>query len=646
MLGKFHPLTLMSSVILCAFLCISCLPEPQPIRLPCNNSIEIRPPFYLTNGTTPLCDDAINVKCGSVYKGPQVFLFSFGNVWFSLENILYASEGPEKHSLNRLVVRDPPLEQLLNTSDCGNLQISVQTSSHEHFNYEQYLSFSKNIRSFCHSVNLSSRSPIITYKYTLNYSAKTATTLPIDCYKKPPNASFEWTFSFDVHGVLFPLSAQYSYNLLPQQGCFNQSVVVGDCGDDCNPIEGDAGKTESSGETSRPATKSILIGTTIGFSGLFIVCCVFLILLKHNKLNCASLSSKLLMRRDTSEQYSYDAEMVESQYTQIFSYVELDEATEGFSASKELGDGGFGTVYKGKLRDGRIVAVKRLYKNNYKRTEQFVNEVEILSRLHHPNLVNLYGCTARTSSELLLVFEFVPNGTIADHLHGPHSSENILSWPIRLSIAVETADALAYLHAVEPQIIHRDVKTNNILLDDGFHVKVGDFGLSRLFPLDVTHVSTVPQGTPGYVDPVYHQCYQLTDKSDVYSFGVVLVELISSKPAVDITRSRDEINLASLALNKIQTDQLDELVDPALGFQSDPEVRQMISLVAEVAFRCLQSDRDMRPSMKEVLELLRLIQKGNFRGEKIGKLERDAVYSPNIVMSGWRSQSTTPNTSS
>ncbi|KAJ4752679.1 Protein kinase family protein [Rhynchospora pubera] len=642
---SLSPICLFSLFFLFPSLSSSCLPEPQPVRLPCNNSIEIRPPFYLTNGTTPLCDDAINVKCGSVYKGPQVFLFPFGNVWFSLENILYASEGPENHSLNRLVVRDPPLEQLLNTSNCGNLQISVQTSSHEHFNYEQYLSFSKNITSFCHSSNLSSRTPIITYEYTLNYSATTATTLPIGCYKKPPNASFEWTFSFDVHGVLFPLSAQYSYNLLPQQGCFNQSVVVGDCGDDCNPIEGDAGKTESSGKTSRPATKSILIGTTIGFAGLFIVCCIFLILVKHKKLNCASLSSKLLMRRDTSEQYSYDAEMVESQYTQIFSYVELDEATEGFSASKELGDGGFGTVYKGKLRDGRIVAVKRLYKNNYKRTEQFVNEVEILSRLHHPNLVNLYGCTARTSSELLLVFEFVPNGTIADHLHGPHSSENILSWPIRLSIAVETADALAYLHAVEPQIIHRDVKTNNILLDDGFHVKVGDFGLSRLFPLDVTHVSTVPQGTPGYVDPVYHQCYQLTDKSDVYSFGVVLVELISSKPAVDITRRRDEINLASLALNKIQTDQLDELVDPALGFQSDPEVRQMISLVAEVAFRCLQSDRDMRPSMKEVLEVLRLIQKGNFRGEKIRKLERDAVCSPNTVMNGLISQSTTPNTS-
>jgi serine/threonine protein kinase len=312
-------------------------------------------------------------------------------------------------------------------------------------------------------------------------------------------------------------------------------------------------------------------------------------------------------------------------------------------------------MISGKLRDGRVVAVKRLYQNSYKRTEQFLNEVDILSRLHHCNLVSLYGCTAHTSRELLLVYEYISNGTVADHLHGPRSSENALTWPIRLAIAIETADALAYLHAVEPQIVHRDVKTNNILLDDGFHVKVGDFGLSRLFPLDVTHVSTVPQGTPGYVDPVYHQCYQLTDKSDVYSFGVVLVELISSKPAVDMNRSRDEINLANLALNKIQRSELDQLVDPNLGFQSNWEMRRMVSLVAELAFRCLQCDRDMRPSIKEVLEALKAIKKGGEVGDKLGKenstkeethlLHSGAVCSPVTVMERWKSGSTIPNTS-
>ena len=153
----------------------------------------------------------------------------------------------------------------------------------------------------------------------------------------------------------------------------------------------------------------------------------------------------------------------------------------------------------GYLVDGRVVAVKRLYNNSYRRVEQFVNEAAILARLRHPNLVMFYGCTSKESRELLLVYEFVQNGTVADHLHGHRAAEHALPWPLRLNIAIESAAALTYLHAIEPPIVHRDVKTNNILLDTDFHVKVADFGLSRLFPLDATHVSTAPQGTPGYV---------------------------------------------------------------------------------------------------------------------------------------------------
>ncbi|KAG2253458.1 hypothetical protein Bca52824_083594 [Brassica carinata] len=292
---------------------------------------------------------------------------------------------------------------------------------------------------------------------------------------------------------------------------------------------------------------------------------------------------------------------------QVFSYEELEEATENFS--RELGNGGFGTVYYGVLKDGRAVAVKRLYERSLKRVEQFKNEIDILKSLKHTNLVILYGCTSRHSTELLLVYEYISNGTLADHLHGDRAEARPICWPVRLNIAIETASALSFLH--KSGIIHRDVKTTNILLDEKSTVKVADFGLSRLFSTDQTHVSTAPQGTPGYVDPEYYQCYRLNEKSDVYSFGVVLAELISSKEAVDITRHRHDINLANMAVSKIQNNAVHELLDPSLGFSKDPEVKRMMVSVAELAFRCLQQEREGRPSMDEIVEILKGIKGEN-----------------------------------
>ncbi|XP_047332999.1 LEAF RUST 10 DISEASE-RESISTANCE LOCUS RECEPTOR-LIKE PROTEIN KINASE-like 1.1 [Impatiens glandulifera] len=303
-----------------------------------------------------------------------------------------------------------------------------------------------------------------------------------------------------------------------------------------------------------------------------------------------------------------DLERPVSEYfgASVFTYEELEKATKNFDQSKELGDGGFGAVYHGKLSDGREVAVKRLYQHNCKRIIHFMNEVKILTGLRHPNLVTLYGCTSRHSRELLLVYEYISNGTIYDHLHGDLIGKGLLDWPIRLKVAIETAEALSYLHHIN--IIHRDVKTTNILLDENFSVKVADFGLSRPLPNNVTHVSTAPQGTPGYVDPEYFQCYQLTEKSDVYSFGVVLVELISSMPAVDIGRHRHEINLANLAINRIQDCAFDGLIDPGLGYKIDHSVRRMTTCVAELAFRCLQNEKDFRPTMDEVVKILKEIR--------------------------------------
>ncbi|XP_078150658.1 LEAF RUST 10 DISEASE-RESISTANCE LOCUS RECEPTOR-LIKE PROTEIN KINASE-like 1.1 isoform X2 [Carex rostrata] len=598
--------------------------------LPCKPSIQILPPFNFQSDLTMglNCQGYLTVGCDN----STPFL-----VWIPrpllLESISY-----DNHTIT---VQDPYLNSSLQKSGCGNLYFNFSSPINLYVGmYELLNSSLSSVR--CYPPDqIESPPKIFGNDYNLSYSLFLGEDdNPTQNCLRPGNSDdtyFESIFSFenDSRPVTL-LSASYSDRLAVRPGCFANWTEVFDPEDE-----------------NRLQTR-VIIGCVVGFAFVLALCCLLLLFYKRKKLRLISSSSKLLVQREVSDQYFHDPEMVESEYTQIFSYEELLEATEGLSESKELGRGGFGIVYKGILKDGRTVAVKRLYKNSFKSTEQFMNEVEILPRLQHPNLVTLYGSTPRSSQELLLVYEFVPNGTVADHLHGPRSSANALTWPVRLSIAIETANALAYLHAVETPIIHRDVKTNNILLHDGFHVKVGDFGLSCLFPLDVTHVSTVPEGTPGYVDPVYHQCYHLTDKSDVYSFGVVLMELISSKRAIDLSRSKDEINLANMALNKIQRCQLDELVDPTLGFSSNWEVRCMISLVAELVFRCLQLDREIRPSMKEVLETLKVIEKGDYNGEKMVKeniikeetylLKCETNFSSDTTTDSWKSSSTITNT--
>ena len=314
-----------------------------------------------------------------------------------------------------------------------------------------------------------------------------------------------------------------------------------------------------------------------------------------------------------------------------FAYEELVKATGSFSEDNMIGDGGFGVVFLGVLPSGHKVAIKRLYHDNFRRMDQFYNEMKILSSFRHPNLVRLYGFCCQDDRDLLLVFEYASKGTVWDQLHGEKSnrtSSNTLSWEVRLGIACETAQALSYLHNnVHPPIYHRDVKTTNLLLDEELHVKVADFGLSRLVPLDVTHISTAPQGTPGYVDPDYHKCYQLTDKSDVYSFGVVLVELVSAQAAVDTSRKRGEINLSSLALTKIASGVWKELVDPSLDIANDPHVEKMVKSMLELAFTCLQEEKDDRPSMKEVAGTLLNICKQS--GYEYGNIihEEEVVFT-------------------
>ncbi|KAL2635966.1 hypothetical protein R1flu_007445 [Riccia fluitans] len=309
--------------------------------------------------------------------------------------------------------------------------------------------------------------------------------------------------------------------------------------------------------------------------------------------------------------YEQDAELIatlrEKETTALMPLRELRRATDNFTESAQIGEGGFGTVYKGQLDDGTVVAVKRSkLKGTEEDRRQFLNEVRILSQVNHRHLVKLLGCCME-NKEALLVFEFVPNGTLKEHLKGTRDSR--LSWRQRLQIGLQTAGALNYLHSGASQpIIHRDVKSANILLTEKLNVKVADFGISKLSPVEKTFVSTVRvQGTFGYIDPEYYERSQLTPKSDVYSFGVVLLELISAQSVIDLERPDGDTSIVTFARSLEQKGALSSLVDPILRDSCDTETLESVSRMAALALRCLEPRSKERPNMKQVWDELQAL---------------------------------------
>ncbi|GAB4849632.1 Wall-associated receptor kinase-like 20 [Ancistrocladus abbreviatus] len=275
----------------------------------------------------------------------------------------------------------------------------------------------------------------------------------------------------------------------------------------------------------------------------------------------------------------------------LISGKEIKRATDNFSQANLLGSGGFGEVFKGVLDDGTLTAIKRAKLGNTKGIDQVLNEVRVLCQVNHRSLVQLLGCCLELEQPVL-VYEYVPNGTLFDHLHGCYSNKwGTLSWHRRLIIAHQTADGLAYLHfSSVPPILHRDIKSSNILLDEKLDGKVSDFGLSRLVDTDATHISTCAQGTLGYLDPEY------------FSFGVVLLELLTSKKAVDFNREDEDVNLAVYVRKMADEEQLMDIIDPALKNRaSDLELETMKAL-GLLALACLDEKRQDRPSMREVAE--------------------------------------------
>nr|WIL59920.1 nodulation protein [Melilotus officinalis] len=289
---------------------------------------------------------------------------------------------------------------------------------------------------------------------------------------------------------------------------------------------------------------------------------------------------------------------------QTFSFRELATATRNFRAECLLGEGGFGRVYKGHLESiNQVVAIKQLDRNGLQGNREFLVEVLMLSLLHHPNLVNLIGYCA-DGDQRLLVYEYMPLGCLEDHLHEISPGKKRLDWNTRMKIAAGAAKGLEYLHdKANPPVIYRDLKCSNILLGEGYHPKLSDFGLAKLGPVgENTHVSTRVMGTYGYCAPEYAMTGQLTLKSDVYSFGVVLLEIITGRKAIDYSKSAAEQNLVAWARPLFKDRRkFSQMADPML--QGQYPSRGLYQALA-VAAMCVQEQANMRPVIADVVTAL------------------------------------------
>ncbi|GMY14667.1 probable serine/threonine-protein kinase PBL7 [Fagus crenata] len=335
------------------------------------------------------------------------------------------------------------------------------------------------------------------------------------------------------------------------------------------------------------------------------------------KLKTASSSVKETSKSGGSENIS----------AQTFSFRELAAATRNFRAECFLGEGGFGKVYKGRLEStDQVVAIKQLDRNGLQGNREFLVEVLMLSLLHHSNLVNLIGYCA-DGDQRLLVYEYMPLGSLEDHLLDISPGKKQLDWNTRMKIAAGAAKGLEYLHnKASPPVIYRDLKCANILLGEGYHPKLSDFGLAKLGPVgDNTHVSTRVMGTYGYCAPEYAMTGQLTLSSDVYSFGVVLLEIITGRKAIDNSKAAGEQNLVAWAkpLFKDRA-KFSQIADPAL--QGQYPSRGLYQALA-IAAMCVQDQPNMRPVIADVVTALTYLASQKYETDT--KTVQSSRHGPN-----------------
>ncbi|CAL5403101.1 unnamed protein product [Camellia sinensis] len=289
-------------------------------------------------------------------------------------------------------------------------------------------------------------------------------------------------------------------------------------------------------------------------------------------------------------------------HTGSFTLRQIIAATKNFDVANKIGEGGFGAVYKGLLLDGTVIAVKQLSSKSNQGNREFVNEIGMISALQHPNLVKLYGCCIE-GNQLLLVYEYMENNSLARALFGPEEHRLTLDWPTRNMICIGIAKGLAYLHEESRlKIVHRDIKATNVLLDKNLNPKISDFGLAKLDEEENTHISTRIVGTYGYMAPEYAMWGHLIDKADVYSFRVVALEIVSERSATSsYRRKEDSFNLHELALDLKEKGNLMELVDPRL--ESDFN-KEQVMVMLNVALLCTNATAAIRPTMSSVVSML------------------------------------------
>ncbi|XP_025815340.1 receptor-like protein kinase THESEUS 1 [Panicum hallii] len=323
----------------------------------------------------------------------------------------------------------------------------------------------------------------------------------------------------------------------------------------------------------------------------------------------------------------------------FISFRELWKATNKFDEKNVIGIGGFGKVYLGTLKSGTKVAVKRRKKHSYQGEREFQVETGLVPSLSHPNVVSLFGY-CDTNDEMILVYEYMKEGTLKSHLYGSDRLSPVSwDWEQRLLVSVGAAKGLNYLHTRSPNgIIHRDIKSDNILLDENLCAKIGDFGLLRTGPeMNQTHVITRAMGTPGYVDLEYWRTQQLTVKSDVFSFGAVLLEVLCGRPVIDNRLPAEKANLVCWGQKMLEEGKVEQIVDEKIIGTIHPH---NLTMFGNVVLKCLAEERAERPTMEEVLkdlewelECVRATASANSSTEPAAEDESDDDVSSQPIIS-------------